>query len=222
MDAAKHNLDALRDIKKIMERSSRFISLSGLSGIIVGICAIIGAIVANLRITNYYLNEYLSGSACPSCLKRELIIIAAIVLVVAFVTATLFTFFKSKKQGVPIWGTAAKRLLWNTIVPMIAGAFMLWRMMELGQYELIASGSLIFYGLALVNGSKYTMGEVKLLGYAEILLGIINLWLVRKGLVMWAVGFGAFHIIYGAAMWWKYDRVEIGNEYEESGHKLKG
>ena len=222
MDTTSQNLDALRDIKKIMERSSRFISLSGLSGIIVGICAIIGAIVANYRIKNYYLNEYTSGSACPSCLKKELIIIAGVVLLVAFLTATLFTFFKSKRQGVPIWGTAAKRLLWNTLIPMIAGAFMLWRMMELGQYELIASGCLIFYGLALVNGSKYTMGEVRILGYAEILLGIINLYLVRKGLLMWAIGFGAFHIIYGAAMWWKYDRKEIGNEQEQSEFKLKG
>lgn len=202
-----------------MERSSRFISLSGLSGIVVGLCALIGAAVAHYRIKIYFSNEYISPSACPSCLRRDLLLIAVIVFATAFVVATLFTFFKSKKQGVPIWGNSARRLLWNTMLPMIAGGFMLWRMMELNQYDLIASGCLIFYGLALVNGSKYTVGEVKYLGYAEIALGIVNLWLLRSGLLCWAIGFGVFHIIYGVAMWWKYDRVAIQSGNEESGNK---
>lgn len=221
MDTSINNLDTLKDIKKMMERSSRFISLSGLSGIVVGVCALIGAMVAHLRIKSYYLNDYLTTSSCTGCLKKELIIIAGVVFAVAFVTATLFTFFKSKNQGVPIWGSAARRLLWNTMLPMIAGGFMLWRMMELKQYDLIAPGCLIFYGLALVNGSKYTMGEVRYLGYAEIAIGIINLWLIREGLLCWAIGFGVFHIIYGAAMWWKYDRLSNNTAKEESGYKMK-
>jgi len=207
MNSSLQNLDALKDIKKIMERSSRFISLSGWSGITAGLCALIGAIAAWYRIKFYYSEEFTSGMACPGCLKRDLILIAALVFVAAFVTATLFTFLKSKKEGVAIWGNAARRLLWNTLLPMIAGAFMLWRMMELRQYELIAPASLIFYGLALVNGSKYTIGEVRYLGYAEIITGIINLWFLNAGLLCWAIGFGIFHIIYGIAMWWKYDRV---------------
>lgn len=216
MNTSSHDLDTLKDIKKIMERSSRFISLSGISGVVVGLCAIIGSAVAHYKIKNFYNDEYLSGNACPSCLKVDLIIIASIVFIVAFVTAAIFTFYKSKKQGVQFFGWASKRLLWNTMLPMIAGAFILWRMMELGQYELIASGCLIFYGLALINGSKYTIGEVRFLGYAEIILGIINLWLVRKGLLFWTIGFGIFHIIYGAAMWWKYDRPGSGNDISEN------
>lgn len=220
MDTSTNNLQTLKDIKQMMERSSRFISLSGLSGIVVGVCALTGAIVAHFRIKSYYENNY-SASSCPDCLKRELLIIAGIVFVVAFVTATLFTFLKSKHQETPIWSGAAKRLLWNTMIPMIAGAFFLWRMMEMKQYDLIASGCLIFYGLALVNGSKYTMGEVRYLGYAEIAIGIINLWLIRKGLLCWAIGFGAFHIIYGVAMWWKYDRISIEIPNERPGYKME-
>lgn len=189
-----------------MERSSRFISLSGWSGIAVGFWAIIGAWAARYRIKYYYSNEYTSDISCPACLKSDLILIAAIVFMVAFITATLFTFQKSKKEGVAIWGTSARRLFWNTMLPMIAGGFLLWRMMELGQYELIAPACLIFYGLALVNGSKYTIGEIRYLGYAEIILGIVNLWISRAGLTCWAIGFGVFHIIYGVAMWWKYER----------------
>lgn len=190
-----------------MERSSRFISLSGWSGIAVGFCALIGAGAAWYRIKYYYSNEYNTDISCPACLKTDLIAIAAVVFVVAFVTATLFTFLKTKKEGVAIWGNSARRLLWNTMLPMIAGGFVLWRMMELGHYELIAPVSLIFYGLALVNGSKYTIGEIRYLGYAEIIIGIFNLWLFHEGLLFWAIGFGLFHIIYGFTMWWKYDRL---------------
>ena len=166
-----------------------------------------GAWIAQLRITSYYRNEFPTGFACPSCLKRDLLLIGFCVFVAAFTTAALFTFLKSKKEGVAIWGNAARRLLWNTLLPMVAGGFFLWRMIELKQYEFIAPGSLIFYGVALVNGSKYTMGEVRYLGYGEIVLGIVNLWFFHYGLIFWVLGFGVLHIIYGASMWWKYDRL---------------
>ena len=221
MENTTQNLRALNDIKKMMERSSRFISLSGISGIVVGICALIGAYLANSRINTYFQKEYPGEGACPSCLKHDLIVIALVVFLAAFVTATLFTFYKSKKQNIPIWGNAARRLLWNTMIPMIAGGFFLWRMMEYNQYDFIAAGCLLFYGLALVNGSKYTLGEVKYLGYAQIILGIINLWMVRKGLLFWAIGFGVFHIIYGIAMWWKYDRSGGREEIDEPGYKTE-
>ncbi|MDP4128648.1 MAG: hypothetical protein Q8918_07535 [Bacteroidota bacterium] len=207
MDNTTQNLDALQDIKRIMERSSRFISLSGWSGVAAGVCALAGAWMANHRISLYYQNEFPTPSACPSCLKRDLLIIGFCVFVTAFTTATLFTVWKSKKDGVAIWGNAARRLLWNTLLPMVAGGFLLWRMIELKQYEFIAPGSLIFYGLALINGSKYSMGEIRWLGYGEIILGIISLWTPRSGLICWTLGFGVLHILYGVAMWWKYDRL---------------
>jgi hypothetical protein len=78
--------------------------------------------------------------------------------------------------------------------------------MELKQYDLIPAASLIFYGLALINGSKYTLGEVRYLGFAQLITGFIALWFVGSGLYFWAFGFGILHIIYGVAMWWKYER----------------
>lgn len=199
------NLDAIRDIRKIMERSSRFISLSGWSGIGAGVCAIIGAVLANNRIDEYfYPGEATSG--CVDCLLRDLIIIAAGVFIAAFVVAFVFTFLKSRRDGVAIWGTAARRLLWNTMLPMVAGGALLWKMLDLGYYGLIVPSTLIFYGLALVNGSKYTMGEVRYLGYIEIITGVVSLFVISRGLYVWAFGFGVLHIVYGISMWWKYDR----------------
>ncbi len=129
-----------------------------------------------------------------------------VVFVVAFTGAILFTYLKSRGDGIAIWGSSARRLLWNTLLPMAAGAFLIGRMIELSQYELVASASLVFYGLALVNGSKFTLGEVRFLGYAILVTGIASLWSVGYGLYFWAFGFGVLHIVYGISMWLKYDR----------------
>ena len=92
------------------------------------------------------------------------------------------------------------------LIPLIAGAAFILGMLRYDEWRFVAPSSLIFYGLALVNASKYTLGEVKWLGYGQILLGILNLWWTGNGLYFWALGFGLLHIIYGALMWWKYER----------------
>ena len=204
-------LETLHDIKRMMERSSRFISLSGWSGIAAGACALTGAYAAHQRII--YYNQFQDGKIGGAIaeLRYDLILIAFLTFTAAFVLASFFTFIRSKKDGVAIWGAAARRLMWNTFLPLAAGGFLIWHLIEISGYGLVAPSCLIFYGLALVNGSKYTMGEVRWLGYGEIILGIINLWNPGRGIFFWTLGFGVLHIIYGFAMWWKYERTTNGN-----------
>lgn len=206
MNSNEKNLETLNEIRSMMDRSSRFISLSGWSGIVAGIAALTGAWFARQKINTYYEGSDGMLNACSSCLQNDLLLIAVFVFLVAFISAMFFTYLKSRKDGVAIWGKTAKRLMWHTLLPMAAGGFLLWRMISLEQFELIAPVSLIFYGLALVNGSKYTVGEVRFLGYAIIATGIFNLWAIGYGLECWAFGFGLLHIIYGFTMWLKYEK----------------
>jgi hypothetical protein len=206
MSNTNRDLEALQDIKRMMERSSRFISLSGWSGISAGVCALIGAGFAYKSIQQYYHVDYLRNTAYPLMLRFDLLVIAIFTFSAALILAFFFTYLKSQKEGVAIWGSTARRLLWNTMFPMVVGGFFIWRLIDLKEYQLLAPAALIFYGLALVNGSKYTMGEVRWLGYGEIILGIINLWVLHEEILFWSLGFGILHILYGAAMWWKYDR----------------
>jgi hypothetical protein len=212
MSNPAQSLETLHDIKRMMERSSRFISLSGWSGITAGICALVGAGLAHQRIVHYYQTEYQIVAGAIQKLRQDLILIAALTFIAAFILAIFFTWLKTKKEGVAIWGATARRLVWNTFLPLAAGGFLIWHLIENGEYGIVAPACLIFYGLALVNGSKYTMGEVRWLGYGELMLGIINLWFPGKGLIFWSLGFGLLHIIYGFAMWWKYDRVTVADE----------
>ena len=105
-----------------------------------------------------------------------------------------------------MWSVTVRRLMWNVMIPLVAGALFLIRMIQLEQYELIAPGCLIFYGLALINASKYTLGEIRYLGFGQLALGILNLWMIGYGLHFWVIGFGLLHIIYGSMMWWRYER----------------
>ncbi|MEO6819884.1 MAG: hypothetical protein ABI266_08280 [Ginsengibacter sp.] len=214
MHQVEEPLDTLKDIKRMMDRSSRFISLSGLSGISAGVFALIGAWIAEPYINgtrNLFIKDQLSTdntSVFTFLMNTWLFWIAVVIFAFAFISAFLFTYFKSRKQRVPIWGNTARRLMIQVMVPIIAGGFFLIKLIPYGSVGLIAPGCLIFYGLALINASKYTLGEIKYLGYCELLLGIISLWFIGYGLYFWAFGFGFLHIFYGFYMWWKYERKE--------------
>lgn len=214
MTEQQQSLEELQHIKRMMERSSRFISLSGLSGVMAGVCALTGAWFAYDVIhangaasfdTREYHRDY-SLDTIHEYMGHRLFTIAVVTFISALVLAFVFTYLRSKKSGVAIWGTASRRLLVAVAIPMVAGGFYLLREIQVGNYGLIAPGSLIFYGLALVNASKFTLGEIRFLGYSQIVLGIINCWMLGYGLYFWAVGFGVLHIVYGIAMWYKYER----------------
>ena len=216
MTEQQQSLEAIHDIKKMMERSSRFISLSGLSGISAGICALIGAWLAHPYVYGKK-NLFIDESAAIALAVVEdfrfyftvwLFWIAIGTFVAALISAFLFTYFKSKRDGTPIWGSTARRLMINVSIPLLVGAIFLFSLMQHGTFGLIAPGCLLFYGLALINASKYTLNELRFLGYGQIILGIINLNFVGYGLYFWAAGFGILHIIYGIYMWGKYERAK--------------
>jgi hypothetical protein len=214
MNTQEQSLGDLQHIKKMMERSSRFVSLSGLSGVSAGLCALIGATVAHPYVfgTKDFIidtNAAMAQAVAESytiILNTYIFWIAAATFIAALISSFFFTYLKSKKDGTPMWGSTSKRLLINVSIPVLVGGLFLFKLLHYGTFGLVAPGCLIFYGLGLINASKYTLDEIRYLGYAQILLGIINLWFVGYGLYFWAAGFGVMHIVYGVYMWMKYER----------------
>jgi len=204
----QQTLETLQDIKRIMERSSRFISLSGLSGIAAGICALAGAWFAQKEFKPYYRSYNYSGYSGEDFeqLKFRLLVIALSVLAAALVSSFYFTWRKAKNNKLPIWDLTAKRLMINMLIPLMTGGLFILALYQYNEWMFIAPACLIFYGLALVNASKYTLTDVRYLGLFQILLGLINTQFVGYGLYFWALGFGVMHIIYGFVMWWKYEK----------------
>mgnify|MGYP003575537219 CR=1 FL=1 len=200
----KHQED-LAHIRSMMERSSRFISLSGLSGVFAGLSALIGGMyVYQLFKANgieYFTDEHilLSGS-----LVSEVIYTAFVILFFALAFGIFFTIRKSKKYNLPIWTSATKKMLFNLAIPLIAGGIFCLALQYHQAYGLVAPATLIFYGLALINAEKYTFSDVKYLGFCELFLGLISLFLIGYGLIFWIIGFGILHILYGLIMFKKY------------------
>jgi hypothetical protein len=217
MNEQQQSLETLKDIRSIMERSSRFISLSGWSGVAAGVCALAGAFFARQYLGFSGSSSRLEGvivypapqgaSVVDWLINDKLFQIALITFVAAFLSAFVFTYFKTKKQGAKLWDATSTRLLVNVAIPMIVGGFFIFRLIELAMYGLIAPACLIFYGLALLNASKYTFKEIRWLGLMQIVLGLFNLWNIGNGLIYWSIGFGVLHIVYGVVMWYKYERV---------------
>ncbi len=190
-------LKYFNEIKNLMNRSSRFISLSGLSGIFAGLYAIAGAIIAYIFIfpkTGEFLTLH-------SWNFKLLIVLLALVAILSIVTAYLLTTQKAKRNQEKIWDDTTRRLLINFLIPLVTGGFYIIIKLNSQHYGLTASLMLIFYGLALVNASKYTVGNVKYLGYTEIILGLICAALPGYGFWFWILGFGLMHIIYGSIMY---------------------
>lgn len=204
MEAKNYNED-LSHIRQMMERSSRFISLSGLSGVFAGITALVGALyvyfVFKREGISYFDGE--RNSFSPD-LVRELFLIGVVILIVAVSLGYFFTAKKSKTKNQKMWDATSKRLLVGFAVPIVSGGIFCLALLYHHLFVFVAPATLIFYGLALVNASKYTLTDVQNLGYLEIILGLISLFYLGWGLLFWAIGFGVLHIVYGLIMHRKY------------------
>ncbi|RXG13323.1 hypothetical protein DSM03_104103 [Leeuwenhoekiella aestuarii] len=206
----KNYLKDISDIKTMMSRSSRFMSLSGLSGVLAGVYALIGAILAYFELKRYdsaiYTDTEIVSDNLDTTVFLNLVSIALFVLISAIVTGAILTMRKAKKQNEKIWNPVSKRLLVNFGLPLVTGGLFCIVLIQHGILGLVAPATLIFYGLSLVNASKFTIGDIKYLGIAYVIIGLIATQFVGYGLYFWALGFGVFHIIYGTILYNKYDR----------------
>lgn len=197
----------IESIRQLMERSVKFLSLSGLSGMLAGIYALIGATAAYIII--YYPEtpfEYRKQSVNEIAIISKLLAIAMGVLAVSLFTGYKLASGKAKKLGVKVWDATSKRLTINLAIPLVAGGLFILILLGNGHYGVAAPACLVFYGLALINASQNLFDEVRYLGYLEVVLGLISAMMPGFGLFFWAIGFGVLHIIYGAVMFKKYDQ----------------
>lgn len=204
MDSKNYHED-LSHIRSMMERSSRFISLSGLSGVVAGLAAVIGAVYVFFVFKREGI-DYFDGdrNVFGSALVKELLIIGILILTAALLSGYIFTANKSKRKGLKIWDATTRRLLITFAVPLVTGGVFCLALLYHHLFVFVAPATLIFYGLALVSAERYTLTDIKYLGYCQIVLGLISLFILGWGLLFWTIGFGILHIVYGLIMHKKY------------------
>lgn len=203
----------IQAIREIMERSSKFLSLSGLAGIFAGVCALIGASVAWVFIFDsgqVQYHEYIQNAidSAKSGIGLYLATDAILVLFFAVLGAVYFSFKKSKKAGQRFWTNSTRRLLFHLMLPLVSGGIIILILIFRNKLDMVVPFMLVFYGLALVNAGKFTFGEIHYLGLTQIVLGILAAVFINYGLLLWTIGFGLMHIVYGAVMFYRHERTK--------------
>jgi len=213
MTQNEEQLSALNDIRKMMERSSKFISLNGFSGVFIGLFALLGAATVFIYLGRYDTTycEYFRSPATviPKHTLSFFVYICLSVLVLSLLSGSLLTIRKARKRGLEIWDATTKRMLINLFIPLITGGCFVIALVSYQLNGLVIPSMLLFYGLALINSSKYTFYEIRYLGIIEILFGLASLAFIPLGLIFWSLGFGVMHIIYGIMMYYRYERKPI-------------
>lgn len=201
MKQEKDYIQDLAEIRSMMERSTKFLSLSGLSGVMAGIYALTGA---------YFAHKILAFD--PQTINynpdnlNNIISVALSILVLAIGTAALLSYRKAHKAGEKIWNATARRMLINLSVPLLVGGLLILLLISNCMMGLIAPFSLIFYGLALYNASKFTFEDLRSLAVIEICLGLFSAYYIPYSLILWAIGFGLVHIVYGIYIYYRYEK----------------
>ncbi|GAB4412073.1 MAG: hypothetical protein OHK0039_17780 [Bacteroidia bacterium] len=210
MSDSQQQLRDLAEIRGLMEDASRFLSLSGLSGVGAGAVALMGA-----GLTYRYLQTqgiYAAGLAhrqqvmVSSGQLLALVGIALLILACAVGVAAFFTLRRARRQQKKVWTRPARRMVLNMLIPLAAGAVFCVQLAWYGLAGLVSSTTLLFYGLALLNAGKYTFREIRYLGLSEIALGLLAGFMPGYGILFWAVGFGLLHMLYGLVMYLRYER----------------
>ena len=209
MNQSDQHLEDIKVIKKIMEESSRFLSLSGLSGIVAGLLALGGAVVANLIITGNSMSEEwysVPFTADPAGHRAVMLLFADMgaVLVLSLAAAIFFSSRKARKSGHNAWTPVTRRMLASLLLPLVTGGLFILITLSRVPANITVASTLIFYGLAVISAGKFTFGEIHWLGVLEVMTGLICLLLPQWSVLIWAIGFGVIHIGYGLFMHLRY------------------
>jgi hypothetical protein len=197
----------LSSIRNLMERSTKFISLSGLSGIMAGVYALIGAYFGYKVVYGNSTNlDYRQSYVNTADILAPLFMIAAAVLVLSLLTGIWLTIRQARKKNEQTWNPVSRRLATNMAIPLVTGGFFILIMIVREEYNIISPACLLFYGLALIAGGQFTYTDVKWLGYCEIVLGLLAALMPGYGIIFWVIGFGLLHILYGTIMHFKYNQ----------------
>lgn len=204
MKKERDYIQDIAEIRSMMERSSKFLSLSGWAGIMAGIYALAGAYIASV-VYDFSPDRITYSVSLPAGLS-EIILLALGVLILAIGTAVFLSYSKARKRGEQVWNTTSRRMIIHMSVPLAAGGIFMIILLSKSLIGLLAPASLVFYGLALYNAGNFTYPEIKYLGIIQIGLGLISSYFIEYSLMLWALGFGVVHIVYGIVMHFKYER----------------
>lgn len=173
--------DDLRFIRDTMERSAAFTAVSGWGQVLLGVTAIVAAVLAARQATSFaWLRVWLG----------EGLLAAAIGL--------LACTWKANRRGLPLFSGPARKVALGLAPPLVAGAFLTFLLFRSGFQSALPAAWLLLYGAGIMTGGSFSVPIVPVMGLCFMLLGgLAVLGPVTLGNWFLAAGFGGLHIIFG-------------------------
>ncbi|SDM64313.1 hypothetical protein SAMN05421823_11818 [Catalinimonas alkaloidigena] len=206
-------LDTLHEIRQLMERTTRFTSLSGRAGMGVGVCALVGMAVLGWHFRSHHLSytQFMQGEL-PAASVRWVVGVMSGVFICAVASTFYFTFRNAQGTGQSLWQRQGQRFWLSLALPLTIGGAFCGALVYHGLFALLAPASLLFYGLALLHSSRYTFRGIRYLGWGEVLLGLASCFWIEQAPWCWTLGFGVLHILYGGTLFYTTERAQLGRE----------
>jgi hypothetical protein len=181
-------MDNLRFIRETMERSASFTAVSGRGGVVMGLVALLAAILAR--------ND--TGSA-------TWVAIWMVAAAVSLGLASLLIARKARDAGLTLLSGPGRKFAWNVTPPLVVGGLLTVALLGAGATELLPATWLLLYGTGVVTGGAFSVLIVPLMGLTFMALGTMALFASPAlGNAFMAVGFGGLHIVFGTIIWRKY------------------
>lgn len=197
---SENYLKDISEIKNLMNKSSQFISLSGLSGAFAGIYAIIGAAYFYITTRSIKISDFETKDID----KATIIFILFVIL--STLTTIIFTSIRAKSLDEKSWDVKTKNLVQAFFTPILIGLVFVLILYFNNEYNYLLALLLVFYGIGLLNAGFTTNNLVKPLGYIQVTFGLICA--IKYDYTFWffAIGFGIVHLVYGSIVYFKIDK----------------
>ncbi len=175
-------MDNLSYIRGMMERAATFTAVSGWGQIVIGITAIVAALVA-------------ARQSLPWARVATWVAEAGIAAGLSVASMTL----KSHAANVPLISGPLRKLILSFSPAMFAGAVLTAVFVRQGHYALLPGTWMLLYGAAVVSAGTYSVSSVPVMGVAFMACGATALVAPDS----WATplmiaSFGGLHIGFGA------------------------
>jgi hypothetical protein len=183
-----HARDNLRFIRETMERAGAFTAVPGWGGVAMGITAVGAAVIAS-RQPSFW--AWLATWGVEAA--------------IAVAIATWSTFTKLRASGASLLSGPGRRFVYSFAPPLLVGALLTVVLVPMGLVGVISAIWLLMYGTGVTTGGAFSIRVVPLMGLCFIVLGAVALFSPASwGDLFLGIGFGGFHIIFGAVIARKY------------------
>lgn len=177
----------LRVIRELMERSTKYSTFSGPSGILAGAASIVGCVVTHSLATRP------PGS---DSFRIPFLITWSMVILFAIGADFLLMKRRAARVGKRIVSRLGKQMVFAAGPGLGTGVLLTLYLLQHNMLTNVYPFWMLSYGIAVCAVGQFSQREVKALGVAFLLAGTLTLLMPGWGLPLMALSFGGFHIIY--------------------------